>query len=1019
MELAAAVVVKVTADLAAALLKHLSRSIRERLIGTDSEHAIARCVESGIRAMVSNVPMDQIDLDHAQTLFQQFFTDPAVQAELAKLLDGGHVDMDRLAGRFQETGYDPSTLPELGRDLRTGLEAFAESFQDQAVRESSLQSIVVAGNIRRQTPIQEAILQEVKRIAQLLDRRLARNGIAAPDQTERITKYLEFLVDRYQYLEFRGMGVSEKAPLRMRLLEMFVPLRARVEMPPGDTWDRTIRVAGREARQVGEKQAEERLGGPQPVWDLLRNNIGLIVLGDPGSGKTTLLKQLALSLSVGQKVPPGIESRVPFLLPLSAYAVELASRDVDLRRFLAEYGTLRNPEAGVDELLKHALDRGAALILLDGLDEVNDERVRRQVVDRVVELFCNQRRKGNRFVMTSRIVGYRDVRPNVEGLCECTLADFDDEDIGQFMEKWSAEIERQARGGETRAAREDALREKTEMLDAVRNNLGLRRLAANPLLLTILALMKRQGVTLPERRVELYENCVRVLLRHWEVGRPLDIAVGTGSSRVATIRPEMDRILAEIALWIHETSPGTGLVTGFSLTRKLREMLAREAWENVERATEEFLEALQRQKCLLLDRGAGQYGFMHLTFEEYLAAVAIASMGQENVDPVTEYLRRRVGDANWREVGLLTIGYIGIVQKRFKPAAKVVLDLAQGATSGRPGEGVVLAGEMVLDVQPGGVTPECRDAVVKRLQETLIDSPRVPALIRSSAGVVLGSLGDPRFRSDVWHLPAGLALGFEEVPAGEFVMGTQESDIPALKRAYGGEEEWYRWETPQHRQHVPTFRIGRYPVTVAQYLAFLESTKRPVEEPFVSQSKRPNLPVVEVSWREAVEYCRWLTEALRDWKGLPDALVELLRDRGWVVRLPTEAEWEKAARGTDGRVFPWGNDWDQDACNSAGSAMGGPSSVGCFPRGASPYGCMDMAGNVLEWCLTKWVENYRDYGKQVDHSMSGDEPRVLRGGSFNHAFGERPLRESAQVIPDIRYSNFGFRVVVAPGFSEL
>ena len=202
---------------------------------------------------------------------------------------------------------------------------------------------------------------------------------------------------------------------------------------------------------------------------------------------------------------------------------------------------------------------------------------------------------------------------------------------------------------------------------------------------------------------------------------------------------------------------------------------------------------------------------MHLTFEEYLAAVAIASMGQENVDPVTEYLRRRVGDANWREVGLLTIGYIGIVQKRFKPAAKVVLDLAQGATSGRPGEGVVLAGEMVLDVQPGGVTPECRDEVVKRLQETMMDSPRVPALIRSSAGVVLGSLGDPRFRSDAWHLPAGPALGFEEVPAGEFVMGTKESDIPALKQAYGGEEEWYRWETPQHRQHVPTFRIGRYP----------------------------------------------------------------------------------------------------------------------------------------------------------------------------------------------------------------
>jgi len=326
---------------------------------------------------------------------------------------------------------------------------------------------------------------------------------------------------------------------------------------------------------------------------------------------------------------------------------------------------------------------------------------------------------------------------------------------------------------------------------------------------------------------------------------------------------------------------------------------------------------------------------------------------------------------------------------------------------------------MVLDVQPGGVTPECRDAVVKRLQETLVDSPRVPAPIRSSAGVVLGSLGDPRFRNDVWHLPAGPALGFEEVPAGEFVMGTRESDIPALKRAYGGEEEWYRYETPQHRQHVPAFRIGRYPVTVAQYLAFLEAAERPVEERFVSQSKRPNLPVVDVSWRKAVEYCRWLTKALREWEGLPDALAELLRDRGWVVRLPTEMEWEKAARGTDGRVFPWGNNWDEDACNSADSAMGGPTPVGCFPRGASPYGCMDMAGNVWEWCLSKWIENYRDYDKKVDHSMSGDESRVVRGGSFirNPRFvrGANRLRPA----PDGWHPAIGFRVVVAPGFSGL
>jgi toxoflavin biosynthesis protein ToxD len=249
---------------------------------------------------------------------------------------------------------------------------------------------------------------------------------------------------------------------------------------------------------------------------------------------------------------------------------------------------------------------------------------------------------------------------------------------------------------------------------------------------------------------------------------------------------------------------------------------------------------------------------------------------------------------------------------------------------------------------------------------------------------------------------------FIRIPASSFLLGTPERDLSALAKDYGGTRESYREESPQHAIALAAFEITRIPVTNALYAAFVAATDAHAPSPWRGSQPPAALgdhPVVEVSWDEANAFCGWLTMATKD-EELSGAS---LGRSSFVFRLPSEAEWERAARGIDGRAFPWGDTWDFARANTRESGIAGTTPVGAYPSGASAAGCLDMAGNVWEWTASL----DRPYPYAADDGR--EEPRapgrrILRGGCYANPHGFARCACRFRLLPTVRNPFMGFRL---------
>lgn len=285
--------------------------------------------------------------------------------------------------------------------------------------------------------------------------------------------------------------------------------------------------------------------------------------------------------------------------------------------------------------------------------------------------------------------------------------------------------------------------------------------------------------------------------------------------------------------------------------------------------------------------------------------------------------------------------------------------------------------------KPQPAQPEApRQALVEGIEA---DFPKI------EAQVVTRSEGKGMVRGDGNRLPIG-NLEFVKIPKGVFLMGSRD-----------GNELAYDSEKPQHSIDLAyDFWMAKFILTNEQYAEFLDKKKHPVDD----WQKKKDHPVVKVSWDDALLYCQWFNEKYK---------TDLQKAGNLIVRLPTEAEWEKAARGTYANEWPWGNEFDQNKCNSNEGKKGGTTPVGAYSAlgGDSPYGCADMVGNVWEWTHTLYKE-YPYNAKDGREDEKSRERRVLRGGSFYSLHRLARCAFRGDYSPGSRDADIGFRICVSP-----
>ncbi|QHG18266.1 tetratricopeptide repeat protein [Nostoc sp. ATCC 53789] len=406
----------------------------------------------------------------------------------------------------------------------------------------------------------------------------------------------------------------------------------------------------------------------------VRENQYCVILGAPGAGKTTLLRYLALHFATakrdGNETVIGGEPQeelgkalLPIFFRIADYAERLQQEpELSLLEYLRQFYRQweayfqDEAEAGTEmaTLLLEKMYQGQCLMLLDGLDEVFEQESRRLIVERI-DQFVNAF-SSNKFVITSRIAGYRDVKLSSR-FAEFTIEDMGSEQVEKFLERWCLAIERaqqpEASEAQWQRAGDDQAR---KILEAIKDNEGVKRLTANPLLLTILALIHRNGERLPNRRVKLYELAVQTLTEDWQLGKKLPDA-----PKVLLNQNEVVAFLAPLAYWMHEEKP-SGLVTEAEVEQQLAAKLAElndtdlES-DSVRLAVQEFLRKVRETTGLFVERAPGVYGFMHLTFEEYFAARYIAD---NEVSDILAIIRKHLHEPRWNEPILLALGYYGI-----------------------------------------------------------------------------------------------------------------------------------------------------------------------------------------------------------------------------------------------------------------------------------------------------------------------------------------------------------------------
>ncbi|MDD5057476.1 MAG: HEAT repeat domain-containing protein [Sideroxydans sp.] len=509
-----------------------------------------------------------------------------------------------------------------------------------------------------------------------------------------LTRYLDKVIKDNQTIDARGvMQVNRMIELSMD--EVFIDLTVRMGKASNGILDHLIRssealLAMGGKGSIGETQvrvsstllnaarnanisaqelkfAQDTITEPFttpsietgiPTIDLWTRSNTWVLLGDPGAGKTTLLKHFALKNARECKQGQGY---LPVLLPLRLFAAEWEQQPKWLEKnavlnYLADKGL---SEMGFEQAqerkellgyIEQALSNGRALFLFDGLDEQRDAASQRKSVAAIESLLFHN--FNNRILVSSRILGY-DAAPLSAGFNTATLEPFSDEQMEAFFRQWILAVEKQEDIVVDERTEKRAKEQADELIAQIKANAGIRTLTTNPLLCTIIGLIRRQGATLPQLRAELYKLCIDTFIFNWELQKRR--------------RPDQDNsldkdqtqaVLEELALHFHENCP-ENREPQQAISEVIKNFLVKQQGMAADAAATkagQLLSLIRDVSGLLINRGNDEFGFFHLTFQEYLTARAITRRKRD----IERYLRQHLFEPRWREVIRLAAAHQGM-----------------------------------------------------------------------------------------------------------------------------------------------------------------------------------------------------------------------------------------------------------------------------------------------------------------------------------------------------------------------
>jgi len=821
--------------------------------------------------------------------------------------------------------------------------------------------------------------------------------------------------------------------LRTRLRR--VPLADAMDIANAITLDQIYVSLDVETPDLEGGTARKSRDGEKPLSALeaVTRNPRCVILGQPGSGKTSFVNQLADRLVAGRlgepvDALPRFEGLLPVVMNLRDLAPHLPNFNGStvtpaIRRQLLDAVWAQWTEdlpitaKGFAERLAEILDAGQAILVFDGLDEVpEDVRLR---VRLAVGIVLNEYKKIARVLVTCRSRSYSGdaVLPD---MIAHTVANFDKEKIRAFVKRWyQIQVP-------SRMALVDA---EVRVADLTQAALGkdLVDMAANPLLLTTMALVHQRDTKLPRQRVRLYDEAIKVLIQRWQDLKGIGVAGSLRQLLADDLR--LRRVIERLAFESHQIQSKN---LNERLTRgRAIEILEDSAYLGNPGLAGDFLDYVDQRSGLFMGLGGGAqagrphaYDFPHRTFQEHLAGCFMLD-GRPR-DRARLYREKASEGDYWSLAGLYGTETLVFSRNSVKDALDLAYALCphQAPASTADWRAIAWAGqisamigkdEILMDDEPDGGRK-----FLERLTACLTKALRVNELRpieRAEAGRALGTLGDPRKEvTGVDKIP------FCQVPAGWFWMGSPDDDDRAFPD-----------EMPMHPQRIARkFEVSKFPITQGQFDEFVHASDGYMDDQWWTTAglrwrrnrfenaryefpfTLPNHPVVGVTYFEAVAFCSWLTIRMQ---------VQGHLSANQVVRLPSEAEWEAAARGdlkssehelaterVNPRRYPFGDDIQRQHANFLGTGIMTTSAVGCFPLGVSAQLCEEMSGNAWEWTSTIWRDNYDNY--VPDETSASAASRVIRGGSYINGAKEARCAYRNKYNPANHDQYVSFRVVL-------